>query len=278
MNSRINKTNSVSNEIEQICNSPELSLICLRYIKLLINSCLDGKLEYGCALWNVTKFKSSSDKLDRIKPNLLKHVLQIPASTPSAAVQYEFGINNLVLDILMEKVVLGVETLKLDDNRISKQILKLMLEKKIPGFCTELIEACTILGVSLDDLMNVRDVRNVLKKKVIEIQSSELLMKMVLCSKMDRVILNGYSYDGKMKKYLSELSFYQARAIFMARYRMWPTKSNFPGRWPGTLCNICGLKDTDEHVLSCPGYADIVMGKIQYDMFWDNSVLDDMEK
>ena len=188
MNSRINKTNSVSNEIEQICKSPELSLICLRYIKLLINSCLDGKLEYGCALWNVTKFKSSSDKLDRIKPNLLKHVLQIPASTPSAAVQYEFGINNLVLDILMEKVVLGVETLKLDDNRISKQILKLMLEKKIPGFCTELIEACTILGVSLDDLMNVRDVRNVLKKKVIEIQSSELLMKMVLCSKMDRVI------------------------------------------------------------------------------------------
>ena len=63
-----------------------------------------------------------------------------------------------------------------------------------------------------------------------------------------------------------------------ARYRMWHTKDNFPGRWPGSSCNVCGLKDTDEHVLSCPGYSDIVMGKVQYNMLWDNVVLDDMEK
>ena len=241
-------------------------------------SCLDSKLKFGCALWNVTKFKGTSEKLNRIKPNLLKHILRIPTSTPSAAVQYEFGINDLVLDILLEKVVLGVETLKLDENRLSKQLLSRMLEKKVPGFCTELIEACEILGVSVDALVNVGDVREVLKKRVVDIQSSQLMTRMVVCSKMDRVILGGYSYDGKMKKYLSELDFHQARAIFMARYRMWPSKENFPGRWPGSSCNICGLKDTDEHVLSCPGYSDIVMGKVTYDMLWDNVVLDNMEK
>ena len=99
MNSRITKSNSVSNEIEQICKSPELSHIRLRYVKLLTCSCLDMKLKFGSALWNVTKFKSTSEKLNKIKPNLLKHVLQIPTSTPSAAVQYEFGINYLVLDM-----------------------------------------------------------------------------------------------------------------------------------------------------------------------------------
>ena len=31
-------------------------------------------------------------------------------------------------------------------------------------------------------------------------------------------------------------------------------------------------------MLSCPGYADIVMGKVQYDMFWDNTILNDMDK
>ena len=36
--------------------------------------------------------------------------------------------------------------------------------------------------------------------------------------------------------------------------------------------------NTDEHVLSCPGYADIVMGKVNYDMFWDNTILNDMDK
>ena len=95
---------------------------------------------------------------------------------------------------------------------------------------------------------------------------------------MDRVMSGGYSYDGKMKRYLFELNFQEARAIFMARYRMWPTKANFPGRWPGTACNVCGCNDTDEHVLSCPGYADIVKGKVQYQMFWDSEVLNDMEK
>ena len=278
MDSRISKSKSVSNEIEQICRSPELSLICLWYVKLLICSCFDSKLKFGCALWNVTKFKSTSEKLNKIKPNLLKHVLKIPASTPSAAVQYEFGINDMVLDILLEKVWLGVETLKLDENRISKQILKRMLEKKVPGFCTELLEACEILGVSIDELVKVGNTREELKRKVIQIQSSQLMTRMVAGSKMDKVILSGFMFDGKMKRYLSELDFHQARAVFMIRYRMWPTKDNFPGRWSGTSCNICGLRDTDEHVFSCPGYSDIVMGKVQYSMFWDNVVLNDMDK
>ena len=59
---------------------------------------------------------------------------------------------------------------------------------------------------------------------------------------------------------------------------MWPTKANFPRRWLGTTCNECGSKDTDEHVLSCPGYADKVKGKVQYQMFWDSKVLNDMGK
>ena len=153
-----------------------------------------------------------------------------------------------------------------------------MLDKKVPGFCTELLEACEILDVSIDMLVKVEDVREVLKKKVIDIQASQLITRMVASSKMDRVILGGYHYDGKMKKYLFELDFWQARAIFMARYRMWPTKDNFPGRWLGFACNICGMRDTDEHVLSCPGYADIVNGKVQYAMLWDSVVLEDMDK
>ena len=59
---------------------------------------------------------------------------------------------------------------------------------------------------------------------------------------------------------------------------MWPTKANFPGRWRGSLCNICGLNDTDEHVFSCPGYGDLVIEGMSMDMFWDNDILADTEK
>ena len=279
MKSRMSKTNSVSNEIEQICKTTELSNIRLRYVKVLMTPCLDMKLKYGCALWNVTKYKNMQAKLNGIKPNLLKRVLQLPKATPSTAVQYEFGINDLTLDILMEKVILAVQTLKADENRISRRILEVMLKKKVPGFCSEVIEACNIIGVSIDELLATKkDVRQVLKRKITEIQSGELLKRMALSSKMDRVVTSGYKFNGGMMKYLSELNFWQARAIFMARYRMWPTKDNFPGRWKGTNCNSCGYRDTDEHILLCPGYADIVDGKFGFGVFWDEEVLKDAEK
>jgi hypothetical protein len=247
----------------------------LSYVKLLIGSCLDRKVKFGSAVWNVTRYKTYQDKLNGMIPNLLKRVMQVPSSTPSTAIQYEFGINDLTIEILMEKVILAVETLNRDETRISKMLLTKMMEKSVPGFCTELVEACDLLDVSMDQLIKESDVREKLKKKVIEIQSRELLKRMVISSKMDRVLTSGYSYTGKMMKYLSELNFVEARAIFMSRYRMWPTKDNFPGRWNGVECNVCGLTDTDEHIMSCPGYCDLVGGKFEFEVFWDNEVLED---
>ena len=278
MKARTAKSNSVSNEIEQICKTPELSIIRLKYVKILITACLDNSIKYGSALWNITKYKKTEGELNGIKTNLLKRVLQLPSSTPSVAIQYDFGINDLTLDILMEKIILAVTTLKLDESRLSRRIFEAMFKKQIPGFCTEVTEACSILGVSVEVLVAEKDVRQVLKKKVIEIQSGELLKRMILGSKMDRVITSGFSFSGTMMKYLSELNFWQARAIFMSRYRMWPTKENFPGRWKGTECNCCGYPDTDEHILVCPGYSDIVEGKFEFGVFWDEETLTDVGK
>ena len=81
-----------------------------------------------------------------------------------------------------------------------------------------------------------------------------------------------------MAKYLLELDFVEARAVFMMRYRMLPTKANFPGRWRGTMCNICGFQDTDEHIFHCPGYQDLLTEDICYSMFWDDETLNDTVK
>ena len=120
---------------------------------------------------------------------------------------------------------------------------------------------------------------NNLKKKLNKIQGRELARRMAVSSKMDRIVTKReYSYSGKMMNYLSQLNFKEARAIFMSRYRMWPTKENFPGRWKGDLCNVCGLNDSDEHILTCPGYSDIVDGKFDFEVFWDDDVLGNAEK
>ena len=92
---------------------------------------------------------------------------------------------------------------------------------------------------------------------------------------MDKVLVNGFHFDGKVRPYLVELDFEHARAVFMIRFRMLPTKCNFPGRWSGSLCNVCGFEDTDAHLFGCPGYQDIVTNEVWYDMFWDEAVLND---
>ena len=276
--SRILKGNSVSNEIEQVCKLSEVSSIRLRYVTLLIESCLDKKVKFGCAVWNV-KDATVADRLDTLKTSLLKRILQLPKSTPSAGIQFDFGVNDLTLEILMEKVIRAVTSLKHNENRIVTQILKAMLDAQVPGFCTEVLDACGKLGTSLDALVKVKDVRKFLKKCVVSLQSDQLLKRMLLSSKMDRTALNEYSYDGKMMQYLYELDFTEARAIFMTRYRMWPTKRNFPGRWDGVICNFCNLEDTDEHIFMCPGYKDIMDdAHVVYSMFWDRHVLKDTVK
>ena len=153
-----------------------------------------------------------------------------------------------------------------------------MLPKCVPGFCTEVLDACKIFGVSLDDFIGTNDVRDKLKIKLIELQGIELYRRMMLCSKMDKIILNGFKYDGKIQKYLIELDFEHARAIFMVRFRMLPTKSNFPGRWSGNTCNICSFEDTDAHLFVCPGYQDLISDDISYDMFWNDICLNNIEQ
>ena len=50
MKERMKKSNSVANEIVQICKETELSRIRLRYVKVLTCSCLDSKVKFGSSL------------------------------------------------------------------------------------------------------------------------------------------------------------------------------------------------------------------------------------
>ena len=232
-------------------------------------------MKYGCALWDIRKSKKSIEEMNKLKPNIIKRVLQLPMSTPSDAVQYEFGVNDLSFDVMVEKIILAVETLNNDDERVAKKLLQSLMEKQVDGFSTELIDVCEVLNVSFNKMLEETDVRKKLKSRIIKVQEQELYKRMLSSSKMDGVLLNGFCYDGKVKNYLLELDFIEARAVFMMRYRMIPTKANFPGRWCGTLCNVCNFEDTDEHLFHCPGYQDLLHDGVYYKMFWDDKVLND---
>ena len=46
---------------------------------------------------------------------------------------------------------------------------------------------------------------------------------------------------------------------------MFPTKDNFKGRWSTScLCVYCCNVETDEHLLQCCGYMDLVNGAVDH--------------
>ena len=46
---------------------------------------------------------------------------------------------------------------------------------------------------------------------------------------------------------------------------MFPTKTNFPGRWSQSdVCPLCCGIETDEHLFKCCGYMDLHEGQIEY--------------
>ena len=158
----------------------------------------------------------------------------------------------------MERILLTLKVLNMDENRIVKKLLVKMLEKDVPGFCRAVRKGMEEFGVDLEMFEGVIDRRKKMKDIVVQIQSRLLVERMSLASKTDKMLL-GFSFDGKVKDYLLELPFQEARIIFMFRSRMFPTRTNFPNRWSTSLkCKYCCNLDTDEHLFKCCGYADLI--------------------
>ena len=265
---RVKEAQGVVNEIVQVCKSSELSSIRLKYVNLLIESCLGMKVKHGCEVWD-TLSEEQEKKIDNLKVKVIKRVMELPYSTPSAAVKYEFGLIDFSLEILMEKVLLAVKVLKSDEGRVAKQLLQVHLRKKIPGFSAQVVDICrNVFKSTLEDLMEMDgDLRSVLKEKLVVIQGERIRKQMITLSKTDGLLMNSFAFDGKRRKYL-DLPFTLARITFMVRCKMILTKDNFPGRWEGSLCNVCKSLDTVEHLFGCPGYSDLLDGTVSYQTFF----------
>ena len=77
--------------------------------------------------------------------------------------------------------------------------------------------------ILFDQLCGVKDVRQLVKSKVIEYTKGVLLKSLLKGSKCDGITLN-FPYNGSMLPYLSELEYEKSRIIFMFRSRMFPTR------------------------------------------------------
>ena len=86
----------------------------------------------------------------------------------------------------MEKVILAFNTLKSEG--LAKRLLANMLEKKVPGFCTEVLSALRLFELDLSSIEMVRDgkvLRELIKRKIVKIQNAQLVEHLLTESKTD---------------------------------------------------------------------------------------------
>ena len=150
-------------------------------MNLLSNACVESKVKYGCAVWNALDNKQKKDVND-LKVNLFKRVMELPQSTPSTAIMYEFGLTDLDLDVEMERILLMCNMLK-KMNSVAKNLLQVMLAKQIPGFCVELIESMKKFNLQEGDELFEKEgkiIRKHLKKETWQCSVKELARKCFL--------------------------------------------------------------------------------------------------
>ena len=109
-----------------------------------MNQVRNAKLLYGCGVWNSLN-SNQVKELNELKPNLLKRILEVPYSTPSSIVKYEFGIIDTELNCLVEKVVLVCNTI--NKQGLGEKLLSSMLVKNVPGLCVEVKDAMDMLEI-----------------------------------------------------------------------------------------------------------------------------------
>ena len=241
---RIKDCMGVLNEVVEICKTEAVGIHRFQYMFTLLNSCFMLKFKHGCEVWDSLNRKNIQ-VINRLIPQAVKGILELPRSTPTNAVKHDFGLIDLTNEIELEKILLGARVHDLNDNRIVKKLLLPMMQKRVPGYCTQLLDLLTKYGITMADMRVCNDQRKMLKAILVEYEKKALFKLMMEGSKTDAMITN-YSYDGKMLAYLSDLPFSEGRIIFMFRCRMFPTRVNFPERWSTDLkCVYCCCQDTD---------------------------------
>ena len=227
-----------------------------------MSSCFVTKFKHGCEVWDAFN-NTTREIINKLIPETMKRVMELPGSTPTLAIQHDMGLIDLDIEVNMERILIVWSIEELEEVRIVRILFENMYRNKVPGFCTAVSEARKMF--KLEGKENVNDKkREYLKRKMIEIQKERIIQGMLASSKCDGMLMN-FSFDGKMKRYLTDLPFREARIIFMYRAKMFPTKANFKGRWSmSVLCPYCCNIESDEHLFGCCGYVDLIQGKINH--------------
>ena len=202
--------------------------------------------------------------LEELQLMFLRMILKVPQSTPKVALTAETGTLSMEWRIATRKLQFINSVKEMEDTSLAKQIFTEQVKYGWPGLAQEAIDICETLGLPniVHQEIPQRKWKKIVKDACITHYDEEIKHKMKSLSKTEEI----KDQDFQRKKYLETDTVEDARLLFRIRTKMVECKGNFqndPGykrdKWQ---CDSCNLEvETQSHVMSCPAYQDIRIGK-----------------
>ena len=203
--------------------------------------------------------------LDNLQNQFYRVFLKIPTGCPIPSLYWECGGLIMKYRILKKKLLFLHHLETLDETSLANQFYKAQLSLKLPG----LMDDCQSF-LEKYDLVNIKSLpkikwKKIVRRKIEELNKSDLLSKMTNLQKIDGESLAGETF--KLKSYFKELNVTEARMKFHIRSSMVRSvKMNYPSdpQFKTDLweCQHCFCIDTQSHIiLTCPAYEELRVNK-----------------
>ena len=228
--------------------------------------------------WTETS-KMTFEVLDNLQNMFYRNLLATPRSCPIPSLLWETGGILMELRVAQKKLMFYHHLIHLPESSLAHKIAEIQKTLSYPGLmceCEEMIEE-----YNLPDAKHLSKTqwKKIVTKKILELNKNCLLETVkTKYKKLDYNVLSDENFE--IKDYLKTLNLPDARIKFAIRSKMTKTvQMNFKGNpkfaenhWK---CQHCFTPDTQEHILRCPCYQHLRVGK---EMSSDKDLVDYFRK
>ena len=256
---RVGKMFSASNEIKSFVEDCRCTTLGGLKVGLDIwETAYVPSILNNCSTWMEIQ-QPIIDKLEDLQYSLYRSLLNVPFTTPKAALIWEVGGVKMIYRIMMSKLIFMNHILHLEDNSLAKQIQAAQQANNTKGLTQEVQQF--IEQLNLPNCFTSRIPQNewktLVKKAVMKENENEIRHSSTSYKKMMNKVFDDEKFG--CKDYLLNMPISQARIYFQHKYSMMENvKMNFKGNpaYANSLwkCDKCDNQDTSSHLLWCTGY------------------------
>ena len=202
--------------------------------------------------------------LDSIQNQFLRNLLATPRTCPNPSLLWETGTCSMINRIIKKKLLFFHHLLHLPNDSLAWEVAQIQMNLGLPGLMEECLSLTKELDLPKAENCSKSQWKNIVNKKVKEKTRNDLLGSIAKYKKLEIEELE--KEDFEIKPYMHNLNMHSARTKFALRTKMTKTvKLNYKNDPVNKIklwqCDDCSSIDSQEHILWCPSYSHLRVGK-----------------